>query len=62
LKDSARPLIDAMQPMGEATRAEALDGVLDADRDQLLQTLTRMKTNLLAATRAPLVEKEANYG
>ena len=62
LKDAARPLIAAMQPIGEATRAEALDGVAEVDRDQLLQTLTRMKSNLMAATRAPLVEKEANYG
>jgi MarR family transcriptional regulator for hemolysin len=62
LKEAAHPLLAAMQPIGEATRAEAFSGVLDADRDQLLQTLTRMKTNLMAATRTPVAEKEAYYG
>ncbi|WP_158817915.1 MarR family winged helix-turn-helix transcriptional regulator [Methylocapsa sp. S129] len=62
LKEAARPLLAAMQPIGEATRAEALDGVSEADRSQLLQTLTQMKTNLMAATRAPVAEKEAYYG
>jgi MarR family transcriptional regulator, transcriptional regulator for hemolysin len=62
LKEAAHPLLAAMQPIGEATRAEAFSGVLDADRDQLLQTLTRMKTNLMAACRASATETEAYYG
>jgi hypothetical protein len=62
LKETGRPLFLATQPLGEATRAEAFSGVLDADRDQLLQTLTRTKTNLMAACRASATETEAYYG
>jgi DNA-binding MarR family transcriptional regulator len=42
LKEAARPLLVAMQPLGEATRAEALNGVSDGDRERLFQTLTLM--------------------
>ena len=62
LKEAGRPLLLATQPRDEATRAEAFSGVLDADREQLLQTLTRMKTNLMAACRAPVDETETYYG
>jgi MarR family transcriptional regulator, transcriptional regulator for hemolysin len=62
LKDAALPFLAAMQPIGEATRAEALEGVSESDRDKLLQTLTRMKTNLMTAARTSAVEKEASYG
>ncbi len=62
LKEAARPLLRAMQPLGEAARAEALSGVAEEDRDRLLQTLTLMTTNLMAASHAPVVEKEAHYG
>jgi DNA-binding MarR family transcriptional regulator len=61
LKDAARPLLVAMQPLGEATRAEALNGVSDGDRDRLFQTLTLMKSNLITACHAP-AEKEVYYG
>jgi MarR family transcriptional regulator for hemolysin len=62
LKEAGRPLLLAAQPLDEATRAEAFSGVLDADREQLLQTLTRMKTNLMAPCRAPVDETETYYG
>ena len=62
LKEAARPLLRAAQPLGEATRAEALSGLSDEDRDRLLQALATMKTNLTAACRAPAAEKEAYYG
>jgi len=62
LKEAARPLLLNMQPLAEATRAEALSGVSEEDRDRLFQTLTRMKTNLMAASRASVAEKEAYYG
>jgi DNA-binding MarR family transcriptional regulator len=62
LKEAARPLLLAMQPLGEATRAEALSGISDEDRDRLFQTLSVMKANLMAASRIPGVEKEAHYG
>jgi MarR family transcriptional regulator, transcriptional regulator for hemolysin len=62
LKDAARPLLVAMQPIGEATRADALADVSESQRDQLIETLTKMKANLIAASRAPVAEKEAYYG
>lgn len=62
LKEAAHPFLVAAKPLGDATRAEALTGVSDEDRDRLLQTLTLMKTNLTAARRASVVEKEAHYG
>lgn len=62
LKEAARPLLLAMQPLGEATCAEALDGVSREDRDRLLQTLAIMNANLMAANCAPAAEKEAHYG
>jgi MarR family transcriptional regulator, transcriptional regulator for hemolysin len=62
LKRAGRPLLLAAQPLGAATHAEAFCGVLDADREQLLQTLTRMKINLMAASRAPVDETESYYG
>jgi MarR family transcriptional regulator, transcriptional regulator for hemolysin len=62
LKGAGRPLLLATQRLGEATHAEAFCGFLDADREQLLQTLTRMKINLMAACRAPVDETETYYG
>jgi len=62
LKDQARPLLEAIAPLGEATRAEALEGVGGDERDRLMETLTLMKSNLVAACQAPLVEKEARHG
>ncbi|HEY1943682.1 MAG TPA: MarR family transcriptional regulator [Roseiarcus sp.] len=63
LKEAARPLLAAMQPLGEATRAEALEGVSDTDRDRVMQILTLMKTNLAAACQGPTAEKtEPRYG
>jgi MarR family transcriptional regulator, transcriptional regulator for hemolysin len=62
LKDAARPLLTTMQQIGEATRAEALVGVSEGDRDRLLETLTQMKSNLSMACRAPVGEREAHYG
>jgi len=62
LTDAARPILAAIQPLGEATRIEALKGVGDEDRAQLIATLTLMKSNLAAACQRPVDEKEAHYG
>jgi MarR family transcriptional regulator for hemolysin len=62
LKEAARPLLLAMEKIGDATRADALDGVSEAERDQLMDTLCRMKTNLVAACRAPVLEEVVSYG
>src|SRR5579863_9358477 len=53
LKEAARPLIEAMQRIGEATRAETLEGVSEPERAQLVESLIRMKSNLTTACRAP---------
>jgi len=62
LRDAARPLVGALQRIGEATRAEALAGLTDDERARLAGALTTMKTNLTTACRAPVEEKEAYYG
>ena len=48
--------------IGEVTRGEALTGISDQDRIQLLNTLTIMKTNLLEVCRLPVDGKEASHG
>jgi MarR family transcriptional regulator for hemolysin len=62
LKDAARPLLSTLEKLGDATRAEALDGVSEEDRDRLSQILSLMKSNLAAACRSPVEDKEAHYG
>jgi MarR family transcriptional regulator for hemolysin len=61
LRDAARPLIAEMKTIGEATRAEALAGLAEADRDHLVEMLCRMKLNLVAATTSPADDKEARH-
>ena len=60
LKDAARPLLADLQPIAEATRAEALSGLSPENCDSLVMSLERMKTNLMAANRAPIPEKAGN--
>ncbi|HTH15166.1 MAG TPA: MarR family transcriptional regulator, partial [Magnetospirillum sp.] len=59
LTEAAHPLLEAMRPIGEATRAEALEGVSQADQEALFRTLTAMKSNLLAACERPIVERSS---
>jgi MarR family transcriptional regulator, transcriptional regulator for hemolysin len=61
LRDSARPLIAEMSVIGNATRAEALDGLPDEERACLVRALCRMKTNLVEACAQPVDEKEASH-
>lgn len=61
LRDTARPLIDLMREIGNATRAEALAGFSAAQRELLLETLTAMKSNLAEACAQPPDDKEANH-
>jgi DNA-binding MarR family transcriptional regulator len=62
LKDAAHPLLGELQQIGETTRGEALAGLCDEERRSLAAALTTIKTNLTAACRAPVEEKEAYYG
>jgi MarR family transcriptional regulator, transcriptional regulator for hemolysin len=62
LKDAARPLIAEMRGMGDATRAEALEGLSEAERAELARALGLMKSNLIAACAQPVGDKEAKHG
>jgi DNA-binding MarR family transcriptional regulator len=62
LKDAARPMLEAMQHIGEATRDETLEGVSEPERAQMVRSLIRMKTNLTTACRAPAEIRDAYYG
>jgi MarR family transcriptional regulator, transcriptional regulator for hemolysin len=62
LRDAARPLLLALRPIGDTTRAEALAGIPQADQDRLTRTLARIKSNLAAACCAAVDEKETSHG
>jgi DNA-binding MarR family transcriptional regulator len=62
LKEAARPLLLIMERLAFSTYEEAYLGVSKMERDRLLKTLSTMKTNLIAANRAPVIEDEAHYG
>ncbi|WP_448207228.1 MarR family winged helix-turn-helix transcriptional regulator [Azospirillum sp. sgz302134] len=57
LTEAAHPLIDSMRELGDATRAEALEGVSQADREALFRALTTMKSNLVEACERPIDEQ-----
>ncbi len=52
LTSSARPLLDKMVDLANETQEEALEGLSEADRDQLHRLLTGIKTNLTARQSA----------
>ncbi|WP_397447956.1 MarR family winged helix-turn-helix transcriptional regulator [Pseudomonas sp. NA-150] len=58
LTAAAHPLLDVMRGLGAATRSESTTGFSPAENEQLLQLLTRMRTNLLDACAQP-VEAQA---
>ncbi|MEP9379191.1 MarR family transcriptional regulator [Aquabacter sp. CN5-332] len=64
LTEAARPLLSVMREVGEATRSEALLDISETERQQLLDMLGRMKTNLTAACGAPVEDedKEKSHG
>lgn len=49
LREEALPLLDAMAPISEATRLEALAGVDEQDRAALMRILETTRANLLEA-------------
>jgi hypothetical protein len=51
-----------MRDMGQKTREEALSGLSEAERQRLLETLSRMKSNLLEACALPVAERELKHG
>ena len=53
LTEEAHPLIEELRRLGEMTRAEALAGVSESDREHLTSMLTLMRQNLLAVCDQP---------
>lgn len=53
LTEKARPKLEAIQALGEVTRGEALSGICEEEHRRLLDTLSRMKGNLLDALARP---------
>jgi MarR family transcriptional regulator for hemolysin len=63
LTPKAHPLLGEIFAIGAATRGEALEGVAEAERDQLFAILSRMKANLLTkATTGAGGERRASHG
>lgn len=62
LREEARPLISRMRAIGDATRAEALEGFSGEDREALIAMLSRMKLNLVEASNRPVADKEMSHG
>ncbi|MCS0495662.1 MarR family transcriptional regulator [Ancylobacter sp. MQZ15Z-1] len=49
LREGARPLIEQMHVVGDATRHDALEGLSAEKRRSLVEALSMMKSNLVAA-------------
>jgi MarR family transcriptional regulator, transcriptional regulator for hemolysin len=63
LTPAARPKLEQVRELGDATRSEALAGVSEVDRRRLLKTLQALKTNLTEACDAPLAaQKRTSHG
>ena len=64
LTPKAGPLLEEMYVLANQTREQALAGLSAADRNQLIETLSTMKTNLLLAEQTendkPYMEREAS--
>ncbi|WP_428682288.1 MarR family winged helix-turn-helix transcriptional regulator [Reyranella sp.] len=62
LTEKVHPLLADIFTIGAATRSEALEGVAEAEREQLFALLSRMKSNLLAKASAPAGERSTGNG
>ena len=60
LHPTARSSLEPLHAIGEATRAEALAGVSEADRAALLRILGAVKANLVEACIRPGARKKAS--
>ena len=59
LEPKAHDLLEHMSAIGDATRAEALEGVSEEDRAVLTRVLSAMKSNLIVACEKPHEEAQA---
>lgn len=62
LKPGAHPLLETMRHTGRKTSEEAFASISEAEQKRLLETLSRMKTNLVEACALPAGEQEAKHG
>jgi DNA-binding MarR family transcriptional regulator len=66
LTAKAKPKLVELHRLGDQTRAEALAGIPEAARQQLLDTLTGLRANLASACASPAVpaspQKRASNG
>jgi MarR family transcriptional regulator for hemolysin len=62
LTEKAHPLLAEIFTIGAATRAEALEGVAEEDRDRLFALLSSMKANLLAKASPAATERSTSNG
>jgi DNA-binding MarR family transcriptional regulator len=62
LTDAAHPILAEMRILGDHTRSEALEGLSEKDRTQLLRALCTMKTNLIEACDRPVEGGEVKPG
>lgn len=58
LTKAGRSKLEQVRAPGDKTRAETLDGITEADRARLLETLSAMRSNLSAACEAPVMNKK----
>jgi MarR family transcriptional regulator for hemolysin len=63
LTSAARPKLEQLRQLGDTTRAEALAGISEPDRECLLKTLRTLKANLTNACVSLVAEqKRASHG
>jgi MarR family transcriptional regulator, transcriptional regulator for hemolysin len=62
LKPEAHPVLGKMREIGAATRAEALEGIAEKDRERLIGILSTMKANLIDASSSADNERSVSHG
>jgi MarR family transcriptional regulator, transcriptional regulator for hemolysin len=62
LKPEAHPVLARMREIGAVTRAEALDGVSEEEREGLIQILSTMKANLIEVSSGADDERRVSHG
>lgn len=58
LRSEVQPVLDELRQMSAVTRGEALKGIADKDADQLIETLLKIKTNMLALDAADAADDD----
>ncbi len=62
LTEAARPKLSDIFTVGAATRAEAMEGVDEKDRERLFDILSSMKANLIGRSSTAVGERRASHG